>query len=118
MTSPHQLEHTSARGDSVVSVDTRGNSIAENGAHFMDPDVIRRTSDTEQVVVPSMYSSNKVIEAVDTDSTEDPEEGAGDRVDTRYRSPGFWTGRCDRRRTFGQFGKGTAMFGRGVSRNP
>ena len=75
MTSPHQLEHTSARGDSVVNVDTRGNSIAENGAHFMDPDVIRRTSDTEQVVVPSMYSSNKVIEAVDTDSTEDPEEG-------------------------------------------
>ena len=75
MTSPHQFEHTSARGDSVVSVDTRGNSIAENGAHFMDPDEIRRTSDTEQVVVPSMYSSNKVIEAVDTDSKEDPEEG-------------------------------------------
>ena len=31
MTSPQQLEHTSARGDSVVSVDTRGNSIAEKG---------------------------------------------------------------------------------------
>ena len=75
MTSPHQLEHTRVRGDSVVSVDTRGNSIAENGAHFMDPDVIRRISDKEQVLVPSMYSSNKVIEAVYTDSTEDPEEG-------------------------------------------
>ena len=56
----------------MVSVDTRGRIISENGAHFMDPDVIRRTSDTEQVVFPSMYSSsNKVIEAVDTDSTED-----------------------------------------------
>ena len=43
---------------------------------------------------------------------------ADDRVDTRFRSPGFWTGRCDRRRTFGQFREGTAMFGRGVSRNP
>ena len=40
----------------------------------MDPDVIRRTSDTE-VVVPSMYSSIKVSEAVDADSTEYPEEG-------------------------------------------
>ena len=43
---------------------------------------------------------------------------AGDRGDTRYRSPGVWTGGCDRQRTFGQFGKGTVMFGRGVSRNP
>ena len=75
MTSPQQLEHTSDRGDSVVGVDTRGNSIAEKGALFMDPDVIRRTSDTEQVVVPSMYSSIKVSEAVDADSTEYPEEG-------------------------------------------
>ena len=41
---------------------------------------------------------------------------AGDRVDTRYRSPGFWTERCDRRRTFGQFGKG--MFGRRVPGTP
>ena len=75
MTSPHQLEHTSARGETVVSVDTRGKSISENGAHFMDPDVIRRTSDTEQVVFPPTYSSKKVIETVDTDSTEGPEEG-------------------------------------------
>ena len=44
--------------------------------------------------------------------------GAGNRVDTRYRSPGLWTGGCDRRRTFGQFGKGTAMFGHGVSGIP
>ena len=41
-----------------------------------------------------------------------------DRVDTRCRSPVFWTGRCGRLKTFGQFGEGTAMFGRGVSRNP
>ena len=75
MTSPQQLEHTSDRGDSVVGVDTRGNSSAERGAPFMDPDVIRRTSDTEQAVVPSMYSSIKVSEAVDADSTEYPEEG-------------------------------------------
>ena len=45
----------------MVSVDTRRKSISENGAHFTDQDVIRRTSDTEQVVYPS------------TDSTEDPE---------------------------------------------
>ena len=75
MTSPHQLEYTSVRGDSVVSVDTRGNSSGKNGAHFMDPDVIRKISDTEQVLVPSMYSSDKVIEAVDTGNTEDTEEG-------------------------------------------
>ena len=43
---------------------------------------------------------------------------ASDRVDTRYRSPVVWTGRCDRLRTFGQFREGTAMFGHGVSRNP
>ena len=75
MTSPHQLEHTSVRGDSVVSVDTRGDSIEKNGVHFMDPDVIRRISDTEQVLVSSMYSSKKGIEAVDTDNTEDPRRG-------------------------------------------
>ena len=44
--------------------------------------------------------------------------GAGNRVDTRFRSPGWWTGGCGRRRTFGQFGKGTAMFGHGVSEVP
>ena len=43
---------------------------------------------------------------------------AGDRVDTRYRSPGFWTGRCDRQRTFGQFREGTAMFGCGCPGTP
>ena len=75
MTSSHQLEYTSVRGNSVVSVDTRGNSSEKNGAHFMDPDVIRKISDTEQVLVPSMYSSDSVIEAVDTGNTEDPEEG-------------------------------------------
>ena len=75
MTSPHQLEHTRARGETVVSVDTRGKSNSENGAHFMDPDGIRRTSDTEQVVFSPMDSSKKVIETVDTDSTEGPEEG-------------------------------------------
>ena len=75
MTSPHQLEYTSVRGDSVVSVDTRGNSSGKNGAHFMDPDVIRKISDMEQVLVPFMYSSDKVIEVIDTGNTEDPEEG-------------------------------------------
>ena len=44
--------------------------------------------------------------------------GTGDQADTRYRSPGVWTGECDRRGTFGRFGRGTVMFGRGVSRNP
>ena len=43
---------------------------------------------------------------------------ASDRVDTRYRSPVLLTGRCDRLKTFDQFREGTAMFGRGVSRNP
>ena len=58
-----------------MSGDTRGNSSDENGAHFMDPDVIRQISDTEQVLVPSGYSSDSVIEAVNTGTTEDPEEG-------------------------------------------
>ena len=49
MTSSHPLEHASARGETVVSVDTGGRSISENGAHFMEPDVIQRTLDTEQV---------------------------------------------------------------------
>ena len=75
MTSPHQLKHTSARGETVVRVDMRGKSNSENGAHFMDPDGIRRTSDTEQVVFSPMDSSKKVIETVDTDSTEGPEGG-------------------------------------------
>ena len=75
MTSPHQLEYSRVRGDSVVSVDTKGNSVEKNGAHFMDPDVIRRISDTELMPAPSMYSPDTVIEAVDTDNTEDPEEG-------------------------------------------
>ena len=44
--------------------------------------------------------------------------GTGDQADTRYRSLGIRTGECDRRGTFGRFGKGTVMFGRGVSRNP
>ena len=44
--------------------------------------------------------------------------GTGDQVDARYRPLGIRTGECDRRGTFGRFGKGTVMFGRGVSRNP
>ena len=75
MTSPHQLEHTRARGGTAVSVDTRGKSNSENGAHFMDPDGIRRTSDTEKVVFSPMDPSKKVMDTVDTDSTEGPEEG-------------------------------------------
>ena len=49
--------------------------MAENGDHFLNPDVIRGTSDKEPVLVPFMCSSNKEIEAVDTVSTEDPAEG-------------------------------------------
>ena len=75
MTSPNQLEHTSARGGSVVRIDRRGNGMAENGGHFLNPDVIRGTSDKEPVLVPFMCSSNNEIEAVDTVSTEDPAEG-------------------------------------------
>ena len=75
MTSPNQLEHTSARGGSVVGIDSRGNGMAEDGEHFLKPDVIRGTSDKESVLVPFMCSSNKEIEAVDTVSTEDPAEG-------------------------------------------
>ena len=37
MTSPNQLEHTSARGSSVVRIDRRGNGMAENGGHFLNP---------------------------------------------------------------------------------
>ena len=44
--------------------------------------------------------------------------GTGDHVDTRYWPLGIRTGECDRRGTFGRFGRGTVMFGRGVSRNP
>ena len=47
MTSPNQLEHTSAGGGSVVETDSRGNGMAEDGAHFLKPDVIRGTSDKE-----------------------------------------------------------------------
>ena len=75
MTSPNQLEHTSARGGSVVRIDRRGNGMAENGYHFLNPDVIRGTSDKEPVLDPFMCSSNKEIEVVDTVSTEDPTEG-------------------------------------------
>ena len=94
MTSSHPLEHASAMGETVVSVDTRGRSISENGAHFMDPDAIRRTLDTEHVEFPSMYrSSNKVNEAVDTDSTEDTEEGGTIRVGVvGSAAPWFLTG--------------------------
>ena len=62
MTSPNQLEHTSARGGSVVRIDSRGNGMAEDGEHFLKPDVIRGTSDKEPVLVPFMCSSNKEIE--------------------------------------------------------
>ena len=58
-----------------MSGDTKGNSSDENGAHFMDPDVIRQISDTEQVLFPSGCSSDSVMEAVNTGTTEDPEEG-------------------------------------------
>ena len=75
MTSSYQLEYSSVKGDSVVSGDTKGNSSDENGAHFMDPDVIRQISDTEQVLFPSGCSSDSVMEAVNTGTTEDPEEG-------------------------------------------
>ena len=75
MTSPNQLEHTSARGGSVVETDSRGNGMAEDGAHFLKPDVVRGTSDKEPVLVPFSYSSNKEMEAVDTISKEDPAEG-------------------------------------------
>ena len=75
MTSPNKLEHTSAGGGSVVKTDSRGNGMAEDGAHFLKPDVIRGTSDKEPVLVPFSYSSNKEMEAVDTVSKEDPAEG-------------------------------------------
>ena len=76
MTSSRPLEHASATGETVVSVDTRRRSISENGAHFMDPDAIRGTLDTEHVEFPSMYrSSNGGNEPVDTDSAEDTAEG-------------------------------------------
>ena len=73
MTSSLRSEHTSARGETVVIVDMKRDSISENGTHFADQDGIRKTSVTEQVIFPSMYSS--VIEAIGTDSMEDLEEG-------------------------------------------
>ena len=72
MTSPTQLEHISAEEDSVVETDRWGNSMAEDGTHFLKPDAIRGTSDKEPVVVPCSYSSNKEMEAVDTVSKEAP----------------------------------------------
>ena len=47
MTSSDQLECLSVKGDSVLCGDTTGNSGDENDGHFVDPDGIRRMSDTE-----------------------------------------------------------------------
>ena len=78
MMSPNQLEYTSAGEGSVVETDSRGNGMAEDGAHFLKPDVIRGTSDKEPVLVPFSYSSNKEMEAVDTVRKEAP--AAGDTI--------------------------------------
>ena len=76
MTSSRPLEHAGATGETVVSKDPRRRTISENGAHYTDPDAIRRTLDTEQVGLPSVYRSpNGGYEPVDTDGVEDTAEG-------------------------------------------
>ena len=75
MTSSDQLECLSVKGDPVLCGDTTGNSGDENYGHFMDPDGIRRMSDTEQMLIPSGCSSDSNMEAIQTGITADPEEG-------------------------------------------
>ena len=75
VTSSGQLECLSVKGDPVLCVDTTGNSDDENDGHFIDPDGIRRMSDTEQMLIPSRCSSDSNMKAIQTGITADPEEG-------------------------------------------
>ena len=59
-------------------------------------------------------TARKVIGSADPDDTNMGRRPSGHPIPVSR----VLDGRCDRRRTFGQFGKGTAMFGCGVSRNP
>ena len=68
MTNSDQLECLSVKKDSVLCGDLTGNSGDDRVGHVMDPDVIRRMSDTEQILIPSGCSSDNNMEP-------DPEEG-------------------------------------------
>ena len=68
MTNSDQLECLSVKKDSVICGDQTGNSGDDRDGHVMDPDVIRRMSDTEQILIPSGCSSDSNMEP-------DPEEG-------------------------------------------
>ena len=63
-----QLECLSVKRDSVLCGDLTGNSGDDRDGHVMDPDGIRRMSDTERILIPSGCSSDSNMEP-------DPEEG-------------------------------------------
>ena len=75
MTTSDQLECLSVKGDSVLCGDTTGNSDDKNDGHFVDPDGIRRMSDTEQMLIHSGCSSDGNMETIQTGIMADPEEG-------------------------------------------
>ena len=68
MTDSDKLECLSVKRDSVLCGDLTGNGGHDRDGHVMDPDGIRRMSDTEQILIPSGGSSDSSMEP-------DPEEG-------------------------------------------
>ena len=68
MTDSDKLECLSIKRDSVLCGDLTGNGGHDRDGHVMDPDGIRRMSDTEQILIYSGGSSDSSMEP-------DPEEG-------------------------------------------
>ena len=73
MTSSDQC--LSEKGDSVLCGDTTANRGDENDGRFMNPDGVRRMSDTEPMLIHSGRSSDGNMEVLQNDITADPEEG-------------------------------------------
>ena len=68
MTDSDKLECLSIKRDSVLCGDLTGNGGHDRDGHVMNPDGIRRMSDTEQILISSGGSSDSSMEP-------DPEEG-------------------------------------------
>ena len=68
MTHSKELECLNVKKDSMLCGDLTGNSGNDRDGDVMDPDGIRWMSDTEQILIPSGYSSDSSMEP-------DPEEG-------------------------------------------
>ena len=68
MTDSDELECLSVMRNSVLCGDLTGNGGHEREGYVLDPDGIRRMSDTEQILIPSGCSSDRSMEL-------DPEEG-------------------------------------------